>query len=413
MCVVTVLASELYAQAPPASSPLDHASPLVIGHTLTLHSSILDEDRRLLFYLPAGYEASELPLPVIYLLDGRANFRHTTATVDLLVVNGRMPRSMVVGIANIDRNRDFAATVSADRPPGGAARFLEFIETELIPFVDENFPTAKHRTLIGHSLGGSFVFHALVERPGLFDAAIAISPAIADNHRTGEDPPSISDGLVATLENEKARPVSLFITMSDGEDQRWEDGLKTVIDGLEANGREAIRWEFRRMEGEDHGTTVQPSTFFGLRFINADWDTRGLVGEGSLAEIIDRFQGLSERLGFELHPPEVMINFLGYRLLGEGRGREAIEAFEYNTAAYPESANVYDSLGEALEMQGRLPGALRNYRKAVAKAEADDDRLAAIFRGHLQRVESLLYQGGSESDRVFETPSMQLPEGGV
>ncbi len=410
---MTVLGSPVSAQDAPASSPLDHASPLVIGHTLTLHSSILGEDRRLLFYLPADYEASEQPLPVIYLLDGRAHFRHTTATVDLLVVNGRMPRSMVVGIANIDRNRDFTAVASDDRPSGGADRFLAFIETELIPFVDGNFPTAPHRSLIGHSLGGSFVVHVLVERPGLFDAAIAISPAITNDERAGEGLPSVSERLAASLKNPKSRPFSLFITMSDGEDQRWERDLEAVIDVLKAKGPEEFRWEFRRMAGEDHGTTVQPSTFFGLRFVHADWDTTGLVRDGSLAEVVARFLGLSDRLGFDLRPPEVMINFLGYRLLGEGRGPEAIEAFEYNIVLYPDSANVFDSLGEALEREGKLPGAMSNYRKAVARAEANGDRLVTVYRANLQRVESLLFQGDSSPGRVFETPSMVLPEGGV
>ena len=60
------------------------------------------------------------PMPVIYLLDGRANFQHTVAAVDLLVVNARMPRSMVVGIANTDRNRDFTAVATEGRSSGGA-----------------------------------------------------------------------------------------------------------------------------------------------------------------------------------------------------------------------------------------------------------------------------------------------------
>ena len=114
-------------------SLLERSPPLVIGHTLTLQSSILDEERQLLVYLPADYGATDQPLPVIYLLDGRAHFRLTTATVELLVRNARMPRSMVVGIANTSRSRDFTAVAVEGRPSGGAPRFLDFLENEVIP----------------------------------------------------------------------------------------------------------------------------------------------------------------------------------------------------------------------------------------------------------------------------------------
>lgn len=60
------------------------------------------------------------------------------------------------------------------------------------------------------------------------------------------------------------------------------------------------------------------------------------------------------------------VNALGYRLLGAERLGEAISVFQINTRAYPESANVYDSLGEALALAGRRDEAIAAYRKALA-----------------------------------------------
>lgn len=400
----------VHAREAGGTSPLDHATPLVIGHSVTLHSSVLGEDRKILICLPADYEAGGQPLPVIYLLDGRAHFNHTTATVDLLSYNGRMPRSMVVGIANIDRNRDFTAVAIKGLPSGGADRFLDFIETELIPFINGNFRTAPHRTLIGHSLGGSLVAHTLVARPNLFQAAIAISPAIS-NDEGGESSPTVSQQLAEALEERKARPFTLSITMAEGEGPRAEAGLKAVLGVLETDAPDSFEWEFRRMAGEDHGTTVLPSTVQGLRFINADWDTSGLVRTGTAADLFRRFDGLSERLGYEVRPPEVMVNLMGYRLLGEGRGDEAIEVFEVNTRLYAGSANVWDSLGEAFEAVGKLPGAMRSYRRAVTLADESQDARLSIFRANLDRVEELLLQGSAGQGRVSETPSGEGPDG--
>ena len=63
---------------------------------------------------------------------------------------------------------------------------------------------------------------------------------------------------------------------------------------------------------------------------------------------------------------EGSFNALGYRLLQNGKVAEAIEIFKLNVKAYPESFNVYDSLGEAYMTQGNRELAIQNYRKSVA-----------------------------------------------
>jgi predicted Zn-dependent protease len=57
-------------------------------------------------------------------------------------------------------------------------------------------------------------------------------------------------------------------------------------------------------------------------------------------------------------PPELMMNNLGYQLMGDAKMDEAIRVFKNNIERYPNSANVYDSLAEAYEKNGKieLPG---------------------------------------------------------
>lgn len=62
---------------------------------------------------------------------------------------------------------------------------------------------------------------------------------------------------------------------------------------------------------------------------------------------------------------EVQLNTLGYRLLGLKRVPEAIEVFRLNVAAYPRSANAYDSLGEAYLTRGDREEAIRSYRRSL------------------------------------------------
>jgi CubicO group peptidase (beta-lactamase class C family) len=55
------------------------------------------------------------------------------------------------------------------------------------------------------------------------------------------------------------------------------------------------------------------------------------------------------------------LNGLGYNLLGQKKIKEAIKVFQLNVEAYPESSNVYDSLGEAFMLNGDKAPAIENY----------------------------------------------------
>ncbi len=86
-------------------------------------------------------------------------------------------------------------------------------------------------------------------------------------------------------------------------------------------------------------------------------DTGGAerVLRAAQAAVVNRFANL-----------EGDINALGYRLLGSGAHARAIAVFAINTRVYPQSANTYDSLGEALLLAGRQDEAIAAYRQAVA-----------------------------------------------
>ena len=75
---------------------------------------------------------------------------------------------------------------------------------------------------------------------------------------------------------------------------------------------------------------------------------------------------------------ESQLNTLGYRLLNMKKVREAIEIFKLNVEAYPQSANVYDSLGEAYMMNGDKELAIRNYQRAVELNPQNTNAIEAL-----------------------------------
>ncbi len=71
---------------------------------------------------------------------------------------------------------------------------------------------------------------------------------------------------------------------------------------------------------------------------------------------------------------EAQLNNLGYRLLGEGKYEEAVEVFKMNIEAFPQSANTYDSLTEALMSRGESAKA-KEYIEAMLEIVDDDPNL--------------------------------------
>ena len=85
--------------------------------------------------------------------------------------------------------------------------------------------------------------------------------------------------------------------------------------------------------------------------------------EGALALFKNIKRGDYE--SYHLKVVEGHINALGYELLGNDKTQEAIEVFKYAVLEYPESANAYDSLGEAYMKAGDSERAIENYRKSL------------------------------------------------
>lgn len=90
--------------------------------------------------------------------------------------------------------------------------------------------------------------------------------------------------------------------------------------------------------------------------------------------------GLGIGSAFALPESEIAANKRGYQLLRSGDVQGAIAVFQLNAANHPDSANVYDSLGEAYVAAGDTTRAVESYRKAVAINPRSKSARAALQR---------------------------------
>lgn len=167
--------------------PLDHL-PSLRGDYFPIHSEAVDRPFHIYVRLPAEYDASsEQSYPVVYLLDGDSLFPILAAHHLFLTYDDGLPEAIVVGIAYGDfnstvnrRDVDFMAPAPELSPEeAGAPAFLDFLESELVPAIEQRYRAdPSRRILFGQSHGGSFVLYTALANPDLFWGRIASNPSL-------------------------------------------------------------------------------------------------------------------------------------------------------------------------------------------------------------------------------------------
>lgn len=239
---------------------------LTYGTVARLHSAVLNEDRRLNIYLPPYYPDSTR-FDVVYLLDGSAHedYLHVIGIVDYLQTYGVIPPTLVVGLSNVDRRRDFTRASDRDEDrksaptAGGADAFVRFLGEEAIPYVEARYHVTATRTLIGQSLGGLLATQVLLEKPELFTHYLLVSPSL------WWDAGKLVHTAPAMLRAHPTPGRAVFLALSnEGEPMRAVD--TTLEAQLGAAGWPGLRHVFRYYPDETHATDLHISIYDGLKY---------------------------------------------------------------------------------------------------------------------------------------------------
>lgn len=238
-----------------------------LGLVDELQSAVLGEKRVLNIYLPEGYSPDSARLyPVIYLLDGSADedFIHVVGLVQFCNFSwvDQLPKSIVVGIANVDRRRDFTTPTSIEKDKknfpttGGSERFIAFLENELQPFVEKNYKAGSNKMLIGQSLGGLLAAEILIKKPGLFNQYVIVSPSFWwDN-----------ESLLRIEKQAIAQPTKVYIAVGK-EGKVMVRGAKKFHRQLRRTASPNLRVRFDYLKKENHATILHRAVFRAFEWL--------------------------------------------------------------------------------------------------------------------------------------------------
>jgi len=214
-----------------------------VGTNHFIKSKVLNEERQIQIYLPPNYKDSKETYPVLYVLDGQRFFLYAVSLSQSFKQFQLTPEFIVVGI-NTDYPKRF------QQLGDGKETFMEFIRTELTPYIDNTFRTNDENLFFGWEFGASLVFNTMLSHQTLFDAHIMASAY------------PIMDAI-DKLNDVSTLPTNLYFSISPDEYDVKHSAVK--LDSLLSQKNiDGLHWSFLKLDIEQHRSTGYPTLYHGL-----------------------------------------------------------------------------------------------------------------------------------------------------
>jgi predicted alpha/beta superfamily hydrolase len=240
----------------------DHLQGLGDTRYHQVTSKNVGRDYHIYVMLPDGYDESAGDLyPTVYVLDGGGLFPLMAAYSQYLTFAEEMPNSIIVGIAYGEegtgggnfRSTDYTARSSERSHWGGAGQFQGFLSKELLPFIEEEYPSLPERRVIfGQSLGGQFVLYTALTEPDLFWGHIASNPALHRNL-----PFFLTEHSSSPASDEPSR---LFVASGTNDDPGFREPALEWIEFW--SGRDKNPWLLKTTDLDGHSHMSAPPAAF-------------------------------------------------------------------------------------------------------------------------------------------------------
>jgi uncharacterized protein len=236
----------------------------------TWHSKYVKDSFDIYVSLPDNYANNDSAFHTIYYMDANLKSGKTYRNKIYSYRQQQQPFNAIsVGVGHFGnyrelRRRDLVtpfvkaandSLVSDEANFGHCEAFYQFLQYELLPFIEKKYRCNKERSFVGHSLGGLFAFYCLFKKDHLFKNHVALSPALWINYSNiyefEKKYYAQSDTLNATL---------YLCTGTQERLNKILEGGRAMKDYLEKRKYAGLNFVYREFEGESHNSEV-PKAF--------------------------------------------------------------------------------------------------------------------------------------------------------
>ena len=402
----------------------DDSDPVVseakIGTTYTFQKKNIHGQWKLNVNLPKGYAGSTDKYPVVYVLHGNFYFNFAVGDLQRLADSGEMPKAIIVGVSN-ESNAYFSfGTKKSDQ-------FLDFINEEVFPLVESNYRTHQDRTVLGWHYTSGFIFHALINKPEMFNNYLPASPYLG-----GIELSEIKfDGLNQIYNDNPSLKNSMFFGVMDNE-RTVKDAALGLDSLLKLADPKNLDWQFNILKPDDENV-IEVSVYrlwtTGLNKLYADYkndelaiadiDTYKAMGGMSFVKNhyvkrAEKYGGSSQIAGIwsllrmATNANDVLVfEELIAELNGEyqdlnlnsvlsyarfyalnGKYDEAIAMYKNIDKYHPNLISVHDGMGQSYLSLGDKEEAIATYQIAIELAKVQSDSRLEELKSKLHTIDN-------------------------
>ena len=391
--------------------------PLALADELTFSSDILETPPNIHVYLPADYHqsADHVRYPLILTLDGWALSQSVAGVVHHLGNTASMPKAVVVAIDSDDDygwGPEIYPAQSGWKAPqdkllkgfsrGGADLHLQFLEKELLPFIDKHYRTNEFRIIIGMSPSAAFALHTFWKAPDLFDAHFVF--AATDVIGMGYTPDStFIDKMAQSLAHSPNRKGYLYVASAQKEADKNPAravNVDALIKALSPYTNKNFRLRVEHIPDFGHYPMALPGLLnaLDLVFPRKDFDMSGkfssfLAQDEPFEVITQYYETLSEQVGFTILPNADLrrnascLRVAGYRLRNQKKFDDAEKVYHLWQEISPASVKAAYGLAALYQAKEENSEAITHFKQAKKLAEEQSSPLLSHINEQLSALE--------------------------
>lgn len=375
----------------------------------------LNEERILKIYIPDSFkENNKNTYPVAVIFDGEFLFDVYVANSKLFAARDKAPEQIVVGIfqnQNDERYSDCDFSTDTGLPNEESSKFYGFVRDELLPYLDDNYPTSLFKTIMGNTLTGNFANYFFLETTPVFNAYISISPSFApEMHQKLE---SQSQNLIT--------PYYYYLSGGNFNKEERTTAINSAHNLLKLSENPNFKYHYDDFSSSGKTAAIGQSIASGIGFTfrqfaaisQAEFDEEiADMNPGDAIEYLERkYVEIEYLYGSNVKIRESDIYKIEPIIIDKMNGDYLEEFGKMIMRLYPESPLGDYYIGLYYETGFDYKKALKHYKNGYAKIGSDnpysDGYYANIERVlEKQRAERLGYSEGQE------IPDEEEPDGG-
>jgi hypothetical protein len=365
----------------------------------------LNEERILKIYVPDSFEENDKnTYPVTYILDGELLFDVYLANTKLFASRDKAPEQIVVGVfqnQNNERYSDCDYSVDTGLPNEESSKFYGFVRDELLPYLDNNYPTSLFKTIMGNTLTANFANYFFLEGTPVFNAYININPSFAPEiHQKLE---SQSQSLIT--------PYYYYLSGGDFNTEARTAGINSTHNLLKLSENPNFKYHYDDFSNSSKTASIGQSIASGIGFTfrqfaaisQEEFDLEIADMEpGDAIEYLERkYVEIEYLYGSNVKIRESDIYKIEPIIIDKANGDYLEEFGKMIMRLYPDTPLGDYYIGLYYETGYEYKKALKHYKNGYAKIGSDNDNSDGYYANiervlEKQRAERLGYSEGQE-----------------